>query len=153
VSLSRKESVWIAVLIIAAGVYVWRFSGWFGPKVIRIEHSIRSGAGRAAAGQPVTDAITFSLHGDYRLTSIRVVEAADALTNKYPRSLWHLVSRKGSRPTEGFAYGFPVAGMAPAVSNATPQRLRPGMTYQLLVEAGKYKGTNDFSLPNRSARR
>ena len=158
--MSGKHFALIAILVGLAAVYAWKFTDWFGPKVIGVEHSTRVaprlGVSGSRTGNPAVsqdNGITFALDRNCRLTSVRVVVSRDADTNRYPHALWHLVSKKGSKVTDGFAYGFPIEGMVPAVSNSVPARLQPGTTYRLLVEAGKLKGTNDFSIPGRSTRR
>jgi hypothetical protein len=47
---------------------------------------------------------------------------------------------------DGFAYGYPLQGMSPAVAGAEPEPLESGIDYLLLVEAGSLKGTNAFTL-------
>jgi hypothetical protein len=103
---------------------------------------------RAAAGPRggQINNVTFSLHKDYKLTSVKVVPVADYQTNQFSSPLWHLVSKKGSQPVGGFAYGFPVPGMAPAVADAVPEPLRMGVEYRLLVEARSIKGEHNFSV-------
>ncbi|MGN6555681.1 MAG: hypothetical protein ACTHLW_18385 [Verrucomicrobiota bacterium] len=149
--MSKKEYILIGLVLVLGGLYVAFFSGWFKPKFIRIEHSVRlsrkswTGSRTVAAKSPSD--VSFVLHNPYRLTSVRVVRAADIATNKFAHSLWHLVSKTGSAPAEGFAYGFPLEGMAPAITGAEPEALEPGTDYLLLLEAGSLKGTNQFTLP------
>lgn len=159
--MSKKEYILVGLAVALVGVYVVFFSDWFQPKFIRIEHTVRpsreawSGAVRQVeAGAGSAGSVTFVLRRNYRLTGIRVFVAGEIRTNKHAHPVWHLVSREGSAPAGGFAYGFPLPGMAPAVAGAEPDALQPGVEYRLLVEAGPLRGTNDFKLgPQVSARR
>ena len=157
---SRKEIILIVLVVVLGGVYVWGFTDWFRTKFIRVEHTVRSlreawtsGGQRVDPAGKMLNDVTFSLHKDYRLTSVRVVPLAEFRTNRYPHAVWHLVCKAGAPPVNGFAYGTPIPGMTLAAPNTEAQPLEPGVEYRLLVEAGSIKGTNDFSLPVRSASR
>lgn len=151
-NLSRKEIFLVALVLVLGGLYVVFFSEWFKPRFIRIEHAVRSSREGWAGGQRVEAVsngagnVTFALHKPYKLTSVQVVALAEIQTNKYAHPVWHLISKEGSAPADGFAYGFPVPGMSPAVAGAEPERLEPGVEYRLLVEAGSLRGTNDFKM-------
>ena len=159
--MTRKEWLLIGLVLVLGGLWVGFFSGWFGPKVIRIEHSVRTGRGadRPGArqtgppGRAVLGNVSFSLHRDYALTSVRVVAVSDVATNQNPRALWHLEAKKGSKPVDSLAYGIPVNGMTSYFPNAEPEALVPGVEYRLLVEAGSWKGTRDFVIPGTGAGR
>ncbi len=158
--MSKKEYVLIGLVLVLAGLYVVFFSDWFKPKFIRIEHTVRSsrvawtGNGRRVEPESKgAGSVTFSLHKNYRLTAVRVFVAAEVQTNKYAHPLWHLVSKAGSAPADGFAYGFPIQGMTPAVAGSEPEILRSGIDYRLAVEAGSLKGTNDFRLDRQVSSR
>jgi len=148
--MSKKEWVLIGLVLALGGLYAVYFGDWFRPKFIRIEHTARrlrsgfGGPGRSDASQP-SMSITFSLGRSYRLTSLRVVLAAEFQTNKFAHSVWRLVSEKGSAPVDRFAYGFPIQGMTPALAGAEPEPLEPGAQYRLLVETAKLKGEHDFN--------
>ena len=150
-NLSRKEIFLVVLVLVLGGLYAVFFSDWFKPKFIRIEHSVRSsregwaGSNRVAAVAGA-GAVTFALHKPYKLTSVRVVLLAEIQTNKFAHPIWHLVSKAGSVPADGFAYGFPVQGMSPAITGVEPEPLESGTEYRLLVEAGSLKGTNDFKV-------
>jgi hypothetical protein len=160
-NISKKEIVLVALVVVMAGLYVFYFTDWFRPKFIRIEYTVRSlreawgGGGRRvdlASKQP--NNVTFSLHKDYRLTSVEVVSVAEAETNKYPHALWSLVSKSGSSPVNSIAYGMPIEGMEPsAISSADAEPLEPGVEYRLLIQAKSIRGTNNFSVPAKSASR
>jgi hypothetical protein len=151
--MNKKEYILIGLVALLAGLYIVFFSDWLKPKFIRIEHTLRAsreawtGNGRRAepAGKGA-GSVTFALHKDYQLTSVQVFAAAEIRTNKFAHPLWHLISKAGSAPADGFAYGFPIQGMLPAVPRAEPDPLEAGVEYRLLVEAGSLKGTNDFTL-------
>ena len=159
--MSKKEYCLIGLVVVLVGVYAVFFSDWFKPKTMRIEHSLRSvrdayGPGgrqvNATDGQNLGN-VTFALHDDYRLTQVKVVRAEEALTNKYPHPLWHLVSPKGSDPVDGLCYGLPVKGMEPASAYAEVEPLEPGVEYRLLVETSSLNAEHDFTLPRTRAMR
>jgi len=156
--MSKKEWTLITLVLVLGGVWVVFFSGWFGPKVIRIEHSVRSareswgpeGRRVPAPGKQDVGNVSFTLHKNYRLTSVKVVPAADIRTNKYAHAAWHLVAKNGSQPVDSLAYGLPVAGMTAYSAGVQPEPLVPGVEYRLLVEAGSWKGERDFEIPGGS---
>ncbi|HLP75730.1 MAG TPA: hypothetical protein VK327_02350 [Candidatus Paceibacterota bacterium] len=157
--MSKKEYFLIGVVVVLAGLYAVFFSDWFKPKFIRIEHTVRSsreawgGNGRVKPAFKDAGGITFSLHNPYKLTCVRVFVAAELETNKFAHPVWHLVSKKGSEPADGFAYGFQIPGMTSAVPGAEPDALQPGVDYRLVVEAGSLKGTNTFKLDRQVSSR
>ena len=157
--MSRKEYFLVGSVLVLVAVYAVFFSDWFKPKFIRVEHAVRSSREAWAGGQRVVPdtkgagSVTFALHKSYRLTSIRVVRSDEAATNRFAHPLWQLVSKKGSEPTEGFAYGFRLPGMEPTVAGAEPEPLAAGVDYCLLVEAGSLKGSNVFRIEQVNARR
>jgi hypothetical protein len=82
------------------------------------------------------------------LTSIEVVDADDARTNKYPHALWHVLAADKPVPTSSFGYGAAIQGMKPEIASAEPEPLESGGAYLLLVEAGKnLKGKLPFQSP------
>ena len=153
--MSRKEYILIGLVAVMAALYVVFFSDWFKPKFIRIEYAIRSSreawgaAGRIETKNNASSGVSFALHQNYRLTSVRVVRSAEIQTNRYAHPLWNLVTEKGSTPVDGFAYGYSLQGMSPTVAGAEPEPLESGIDYLLLVEAGSLKGTNAFKLERR----
>lgn len=138
----------LSILGLAAlSFYINRDS--FAPETIQISHRVspwlkagRPGAKRANdLGAPVT----FTLNGYYRLTSLKVVPAAELATNKYAHPVWHLISESNSAPVSALVYGGYVRGMHPAVKGARPDPLTPGMDYRLLITTDKGKaGQHDF---------
>ncbi len=82
------------------------------------------------------------------LTSIEVVAADDARTNKYPHPLWHVLAADKPVPTTSFGYGATIKGMKPEIASAEPEPLEAGTDYLLLIEAGKnHKGKLSFQSP------
>ena len=151
--MSRKEYILIGLVVVLAGLYVIYFTDLFQPKVMRIEHSARSlreawSGGRRVdpTGKQELGNITFSLNRNYKLTSVKVVPLADYLTNKYAPPTWELVSKSGSRPVDGFAYGMTVPGMAPTRPSLQPDPLESGVEYRLIVAAGSVVGEHDFKV-------
>ena len=151
--MSRKEYILVGVVVMLVGLYAVYFTDWFRPKLIRIEHSVRSlreawSGGRRvdATGKLELGNVTFALHRNYKLTSVKVVPLAEYKTNKYARPLWELVAKSGSQPVDGFSYGMAVPGMSPARPLLEPDPLVPGVAYRLFVVAGSVKGEHDFKL-------
>lgn len=155
--MTKKSYLLTGMAVIMGCLYVYFFTDACAPKLIRIEHSVRPARDAWAGGNQRTvsdkrqpDNVTFALHREFKLTSIRVVPLAEFQTNEYAHPLWQLVSESGSRPTKALSYGFPVPEMAPPVPGAIARRLVPGVEYLLIVEAGAYRGERDFSIPVRA---
>ena len=151
--MSRKEYFLVGLVVVLVGLYAVFFTDWFRPKIMRIEHSARSlreawsGSRRVdPTGKQELGNISFALHRNYKLTSVKVVPLADYQTNKYARPLWELVAKSGSQPVDGFAYGMAVPGMLPARPMLEPDPLVPGVEYRLIITAGSVKGEHDFKL-------
>jgi hypothetical protein len=147
--MSKKNIFLVALVVVLAGLYVVYFTDWFRPKFIRIEHTVRS----VSAGGRELNNVTFSLHKDYRLTSLKVVSSAEYQTNDHTAALWHLVAEKGSTPVKGFAYGFAIPGMTPFVAGTEPYPLKSGVNYRLLLEARSVKGEHEFAIVTRTISR
>ncbi|MEO6181647.1 MAG: hypothetical protein ABIP71_00770 [Verrucomicrobiota bacterium] len=151
--MKRKDYFLVGLVAVLGGLYAFYFTDWFAHKSIRIEHTVRSvQGGWPTVGRPVNPTVkpvnnvTFSLHKDYKLTSVKVMLAADARTNQYAHPLWHLTSKQGSQPANSLAYAEPVNGMTPATPGVGPEPLEPGTEYRLVVEAGSVKGEHDFQI-------
>lgn len=154
--MNRKEYFLVGLVVMLGGLYALYFSDWFGPKIIRIEHTVRAvQGGWATVGRPSNPTVspvnnvTFSLHKDYQLTAVKVMVAAEARTNKSAHPLWHLVSKRGSQPANSLAYAGPVNGMTSARPGGEAEPLEPGTEYRLAVEAGRWKGEHDFQIPTQ----
>jgi hypothetical protein len=135
----KKNLILVAGVLVFASIYVVFFTGWFKPKIIQISYSSRSGAAGRGAATP----LMFNLGEHYELTDVKVISVAESQTNANPRPLWHLVS-DGSDSVSHFSYGEPIEGMDPAVAGTTSEPLQPGITYRILVTAGRAKGQHDF---------
>jgi hypothetical protein len=134
-----------AILVLAAAYNLAFFMDWHkGPEIQIFCEKSR----RAILGGSETPDLIFHFVKSYPLTSIEVVDAEDARTNKYPHALWHVLAADGPVPTTSFAYGAAIHGMKPEIATAVPEPLEPGMEYLLLVEAGKkVKGKFPFQQP------
>ena len=135
---NRTVFLVLAALILGA-VYAYKFTDWFAKKEIQIKY--RSMPGRSAT---FGNAVSFYLDREYKITSIKVISMDDAVTNKYPRALWYLVSDSNSVPVTDFTYGGLIAGMKPKIAGVAPEPLRGDGNYRVEIEAGKFKGEKDF---------
>ena len=139
--MNKKNITLIVIALVLAGVYAVFFTDWFQPRVIQIMSTSRA-ARTGAAANP----ITFGLGDDYSLTEVKVVLLDPLQTNKLAQPVWHLVSDEGSDDVNQFYYGENINGMEPAVVGAQLEPLKPGVTYRLIVTAGRAKGQHDFLL-------
>jgi hypothetical protein len=118
-----------------AVAYVLKFTDWFQSKNIQILFHARGGHA------------VFSLNGDnYKLTQVKVFRADDAATNKYPHIAWHLISPSGSKPVTEFVYGDAIEGMQPEVPNTVAEPLTKNVSYKIVIESGKIRAEQEFSL-------
>lgn len=84
--------------------------------------------------------VTFALDDWYQLTRIKVEDVpADGTA---PNVIWNLVGK--SLPLNSLLYGHDPTGMKPILEGLKPEALKPGVPYQLIVEAGRRRGTNYF---------
>jgi len=163
--MTKKNWLLIFVALALAGIYVFYFTNWFTPKVIRISHVNRdlgnryrfrqsaSFLGRLAnlanganpAAESPTVPVTFILQRSYKFTELKVVALDEWQTNKNCLPLWHLVASTNSVPVRlMFGYGQNIPGMKPAVPGALAQQLEPGVKYRIFVTDGSAKGQHDF---------
>jgi hypothetical protein len=143
--MNKRTVLLVCAALALAGAYIVFFMDWHKrPKIqIFMEKSRRS-----LLGGSEDPAIFFHFTNAYPLTSIEVVEADDARTNKYPHALWHVVAADAPVPTTSFSYGAAIPGMKPEISTADPEPLDSDTEYLLLVEAGKdLKGKITFQPP------
>jgi len=150
--MTKKQWVWLAVLILLIGYYIVAFTHWGERTDMQISHATDTkpaGVIRPrAAGVNVTTAnVRFNLDQAYRLTEVKVVRLADWQTNQYTLPVWELVSETNSVPTRRLYYGVPIRGMKPAVDKLMPKPLEPNVVYRLFLTAGSVKGQHDFSAP------
>ncbi len=151
--MNRQFGLFIVALILC-GAYLYFFTDLFRSKrAIEIYAQVRpsfpssrhGSRDRNAEKPPTeTDPVTFTLDDDYRLTELKVVEAEDFKTNKYPHALWHLISDSNSVPTKGIVYGMKIRGMKPSSPRGRAEPLHTNTVYMLLIEAGKQKGEVNF---------
>ena len=144
--MTKKTIALIAVAVILGVVYTLNFTTWFHKPEIKILPQIRPP--RAKARVPVGDTavypVTFSFDRKYAFTEIRVVAEADEKTNKFPHSVWHLISDSNSVPVKAVSYGAPLSGMKPKIPRARAEALEPNVPYILYVQAGKAEGKTRF---------
>jgi hypothetical protein len=118
-------------------VYIVNFTDWFKHHDIHIYPMV----------SPANGALMIHLDHPYRLTSVEVVDAEDAKTNKFPHALWHMVADKPTDPTDIFRYGAPIPGMKPSIATAIPETLQKDTDYTMLVQAGaNLKGSKTFTV-------
>jgi hypothetical protein len=143
----NKRTVFLvgAILVLAVAYNLSFFMDWHK----RPDIQIFCGKSRQAIlGRSQTPTLIFQFKEACPLTSIKVVEAGDARTNKYPHALWHVLAADKPVPTSSFTYGANIQGMKPEIPTAVPEELEPGTDYLLLVEAGKKaKGKLAFQAP------
>jgi len=147
----NKRTLWlVGVALLLGAAYLRFFIDWNKGREIHIIWDKSRPMARRANDNPV---IVFHLVDEHRvdkpypLTSIKVVETDDALTNEYPHALWYLIATNTPVPTDTFRYGGRVKGMKPEIASALPEPLDPDTSYTLLVEAGKnLKGKCTFQL-------
>ena len=90
----------------------------------------------------------FSLDGKYRLTSVKVVETSSS--NGLPPITWWIRSKVGSPPTDNVLYGRAPDSLEPVTEGRRAEKLLPGRTYTLFVEAGRRRGQRSFSVPQEA---
>ncbi|MFN7140110.1 MAG: hypothetical protein ACK4UN_12315, partial [Limisphaerales bacterium] len=136
VSMSKKTYILIAAALVMGAIYIFKFTDWFTEKNIQIMYRLRDSK------------VVFGLgNEDYRLTSVKVVKANEAATNKYARAVWHLVAadpKVGSAPVSAFSYGQNIEGTKPAIPETTAEALEKNTIYRIFVEVGKVKGEREF---------
>jgi len=147
--MTRKIWLWLALAVLLGGFSLYLNKDWFARDHIQIYHRSRPTRAawlrrKSAADDSLVNPIIFGFDRKVKLTSVEVIPLSDIQTNKYPHPIWHLVSESNSVPTKDFTYGARIAGMHPAVKEATPDPLEPGVTYRLIVEAGAFKGEHEF---------
>ena len=85
--------------------------------------------------------VTFSLDGAYALTTLRVQDVpADGSP---PKVVWQLAGK--SLPTSSLLYGRDPQGMKPVMPGTKAEALTAGVPYRLIIEAGRRRGTNNFT--------
>ena len=149
--MSRNKFILALVAVLGLGglsLYLNRDS--FSRQGIHISHRVSPWLGQARRGRrPASNdpgnPVIFSLNNYYRFQSVKVYVASEIETNKYAHPVWDLVSESNSIPTMSFGYGSYIRGMHPAVNNARPDPLQPGVNYRLVIKAGDEEAQHDFS--------
>jgi hypothetical protein len=136
----NKDFIWIAVLVVLAGVYAVFFSHWFDKRQMAINASIRPSRRTDATVFPVV----FTLNADFRLTSVEVIPMTGDKFDPTATPVWHLVSDSNSVPTHAIRYGQNIGGMKPALKGVRPEALTPGVIYRAIVSAGDISAYTDF---------
>ena len=119
----------------------------------RAEKPVRATATRSRAsgvfgGGRDLQPFIFSLDGKYRLTSLKVTEVSP--TNPTPRIVWSIRSKYGSPPTDAIIYGRAPDTLVPLTAGNRPDKLVPGRTYTLFLEAGRRRGQKSFIVPQEA---
>jgi hypothetical protein len=138
--MQKTNIKWIVVFVALIAVSIWINRGCFATKQMIINPSFRPSRRADATVWPVV----FTLNDDFRLTSVKVIAFEGDKFNAKADAVWQLVTDSNSVPTRFFRYGQTVQGMKPAVKDARPKPLEPGVLYRLLVEAGSVTATTDF---------
>ena len=145
-----KTVLTVALVLGLGGLALYMNMDWFSKRPIQISYRISPWMRNAPAGRrrPVSDLgtpIVFSLDSYYRLTSVKVVIAAEIETNKYAHPLWDLATTSNSIPTASFTYGERIRGLTSAVKGAVPDPLVPGVIYRLFVKTKGREAQRDFT--------
>lgn len=152
--MSKTKIISIAILLVGLiGFSLYLNRDYFRGEGIQITHRLSPWMRDkrvAAKGNDLGVPVTFMLNGFYRLTSVRVFEAAKVATNKYAVPVWRIISDSNSVPTSSFNYGSYIRGMHPEVKGARPEALQAGITYRLVVATDQnLEAQHDFTVtPN-----
>ncbi len=95
--------------------------------------------------------VVFALDGNYKLTSIRVIEAEAAPNHKAPQIVWQVNSVSNSAPTKALVYGRIPRGMKLKDPRDQVKQLEPGVTYRLELKAGRFAGSTTFQAKEHPA--
>lgn len=137
----------VALAVMLGGFSLYLNRDWFARDNIQIMHRSRPARGafrRPRLDNPLIDPLSFWFDRKVKLTSLKVVPVFDIETNKSPQAVWHLVSDSNSVPIKEFTYGMGIPGMHPALKDAAPDPLLPGIKYRLFMQAGSQKAEHDF---------
>ena len=143
--MSQKQAILLTLVALIGGFCLYLNRDWFARRPIQITHRFHPFGGRFDTGGGVAP-LMFEFNRKLKITSVNVVSLTDAMTNKFPHSLWRLVSDSNSIPTRGFLYGMNVPGMRPAFKGVKAEPLDPAQKYRLLIQAGSTKAQHDFDL-------
>lgn len=135
----------VTLLAVIGAICLYLNRDWFQKRPIQITHRFHAFGGRFDTAGGVAP-LMFEFDRKLKLTSIKVISATDALTNKFPHTLWQMVTESNSLPTKGFLYGMNVPGMRPALKGVIAEPLDPSQKYRLIIQAGSQKAEHDFDL-------
>ncbi len=139
-----KQRVLIFSLVALVGLMVAlnvSRTDWRGPTAIQIGYRTLPQPGPNAV-----EPLVFLLDRKWRLSSVRVVLAAEARTNAHPRALWDLVSKDGSEPVTHLHYGADIPGMTPRFPGTKPDKLDPQVAYLIRLDGEGRRGEREFTL-------
>jgi hypothetical protein len=137
----KKNLALILLVVVLGGIYVYYFTDFFKKPSIQLYAQLRP---MPSAVDSSVCTVSFALNGKQKLSSVKVVAAADLATNKYPHAVWSLISDAKSEPTDLIIYGSKIPGMKPAIPRGKAEKLVPNQPYVLLLEADKVKGEIEF---------
>jgi hypothetical protein len=138
--MQRKEYIWIALLLVLAGLYIHFFTHWFAKGELVVTPSRRP----AFEPNATVESVVFTLNGPYKLKNIEVRELEDGKYNPHGHLLWHVVDDGGSSPTQLIVYGRHIHGLKQAPDNRAPEPLQPDVGYRIVVTANNLTGGADF---------
>jgi hypothetical protein len=136
----KKDIMLIGLLLVLGGLYIHFFTHWFEKQPIAISASMRP---IRRPGETVFP-VYFTLDGDYKLTSLKVIPLQDDKFDPLATPAWQLLSDSNSIPTRAFRYGQPIRGMRSVLKGVRPAPLIPGTVYRLILSAGRSTGNKDF---------
>lgn len=151
--MSKTKIITIAILIVGlAGLSLYLNRDWFAADPIQISHRLSPWMQNKRPGvrnpNDLGMPVTFTLNGYYKLSSVRVFEAAKIETNQYAVPIWRIISDSNSIPTSSFNYGSFIRGMRAEAKGLRPEPLQPGVNYRLFVVTDKnVKAQHDFLIP------
>ncbi|HEY4416911.1 MAG TPA: hypothetical protein VGO57_14575 [Verrucomicrobiae bacterium] len=148
--MTKKNWLYLTVLLALAAVYVVFFTDWFKPQTVQIFHTVREAHFRRRPGHN-TPTLLFGLSRPLKITDIKIVPLADYEKNPDTLPVWHLISDSNSVPIHDFAYGQKIRGMKAAVRGSEAGELDTNLVYRIFVVAGKVTGHEDFHLGDEPA--
>jgi hypothetical protein len=143
--MSKKPTIFLVLLLLAGGIFLYLNRDWFRRPPIQITHRFYAFGGRFDNGGGKAP-LLFEFDRKLKLTSVKVLALCDLETNKFPHALWEEVSESNSLPTRGFQYGMDIPGMRRVYKGIPAEPLVPDQKYRLLIQAGSLKAQHDFDL-------
>jgi hypothetical protein len=145
--MTKKTAFLIVAAVLLGALSLYLNRDRFATQPIQISDRSMVPRGRMARRyqDSAADPVVFLINRELRLSSLKVVLASDAATNKYPHALWELVSDSRSAPVHEFVYGANLRGMKPKVKGSLVEPLQPGTRYLLQLQAGSFKAEHAFT--------